>query len=59
MKLILTEKSEELFDDETEEYIFKSNYKFKKKSNFNRIFKKFIINCIVIFFFINWKKIIY
>lgn len=57
MKLILTEKSEELFDDETEEYIFKSNYKFKKKSNFNRIFKKFIINCIVIFFLLIGRKL--
>lgn len=57
MKLILPEKSEEIFDDETEEYMYKSNDKFKKRTNFNRIFKKFIINCIVIFFLLIGRKL--
>jgi hypothetical protein len=57
MKLILPEKSEEMFDDKDEEYIIKSNDKLKKKSNFNRIFKKFIINCIAISFLLIGRKL--
>jgi hypothetical protein len=57
MKLILPQKKGEIFDDETDEYIIKSNDKFKKESNFNTIFKKFIINFIVILFLLIGRKL--
>ena len=52
MKLILPEKSEEIFEDEEEKYTIKSSDSLKKKSIFKIIFKKYIFNCIVILYLI-------
>jgi hypothetical protein len=58
MKLIYPGKNKESFDNEEDEYIMKSNDKFKKKHIFNRRFKKNIINFIVILYLI-FGRILY